>query len=74
MFPPIFGLVQSSEIEPIFCCSILTHFDSRFNETFLYIAEKQHIAIPLANGSWDVINGRDKAEHFIYSFIKNFVD
>lgn len=43
-------------------------------EAVLYIAEKLHIAIPLAKGLWDVINGRDKAEHFIYSFIKDFVD
>lgn len=43
-------------------------------ESVLYIAEKLHIAIPLAKGLWDVINGRDQAEHFIYSFIKDFVD
>jgi glycerol-3-phosphate dehydrogenase (NAD(P)+) len=43
-------------------------------QAVLYIAEKLHIAIPLAKGLWDVINGRDQAEHFIYSFIKDFVD
>ncbi len=43
-------------------------------QAVLYIAEKLHIAIPLAKGLWDVINGRDEAEHFIYSFIKDFVE
>jgi glycerol-3-phosphate dehydrogenase (NAD(P)+) len=43
-------------------------------QAVLYIAEKLHIAIPLAKGLWDVINGRDQAEHFIYAFIKDFVD
>jgi glycerol-3-phosphate dehydrogenase (NAD(P)+) len=43
-------------------------------QAVLYIAEKLHIPIPLAKGLWDVINGRDQAEHFIYSFIKDFVD
>ncbi len=43
-------------------------------QAVLYIAEKLHIAIPLAKGLWDVINGRDEAEHFIYSFVKDFVD
>ncbi len=43
-------------------------------QAVLYIAEKLHISIPLAKGLWDVINGRDEAEHFIYSFIKDFVD
>ena len=43
-------------------------------QAVLYIAEKLHIAIPLAKGLWDVINGRDEAEHFIYAFVKDFVD
>jgi glycerol-3-phosphate dehydrogenase (NAD(P)+) len=43
-------------------------------EAVLYIAEKLHISIPLAKGLWDVISGRDQAEHFIYAFIKDFVD
>lgn len=43
-------------------------------QAVLYIAEKLHISIPLAKGLWDVINGRIEAEHFIYSFIKDFVE
>jgi glycerol-3-phosphate dehydrogenase (NAD(P)+) len=40
----------------------------------LYLAEKQHVALPLAKGLWDVINSRYSAEQFIGSFIKDFVE
>ncbi len=43
-------------------------------QAILYIAEKLHVTIPLARGLWDVINGRIEADHFIYSFIKDFVE
>ncbi len=43
-------------------------------KTMLYIAEKLHIAMPLAKGLWDVIQGRYSAERFITSFIRDFVD
>ena len=43
-------------------------------QAVLYIAEKLHVAIPLAKGLWDVINGRFEADHFIFSFIKDFVE
>ncbi len=43
-------------------------------KTMLYIAEKLHIAMPLAKGLWDVIHGRYTAERFITSFIRDFVD
>ena len=43
-------------------------------QAVLYIAEKQHVALPLAKGLWDVINGRYEAERFINSFIKDFVE
>ena len=40
----------------------------------LYLAEKQHVALPLAKGLWDVIEDRYTAEHFIRLFIKDFVE
>jgi glycerol-3-phosphate dehydrogenase (NAD(P)+) len=40
----------------------------------LYIAEKLHVAAPLAKGLWDVINGRLQAQQFIAAFIRNFVE
>jgi glycerol-3-phosphate dehydrogenase (NAD(P)+) len=43
-------------------------------QAILYLAEKQHVALPLAKGLWDVINGRYSAERFIGSFIKDFVE
>ena len=43
-------------------------------KVMLYITEKLHISIPLAKGLWDVINGRDQADKFIHSFIKDFVE
>ena len=43
-------------------------------KAMLYIAEKLHIAMPLAKGLWDVIHGRYTAERFITSFIRDFVD
>jgi glycerol-3-phosphate dehydrogenase (NAD(P)+) len=43
-------------------------------KAMLYIAEKLHIAMPLAKGLWDVIHGRTTAEKFITSFIRDFVD
>jgi glycerol-3-phosphate dehydrogenase (NAD(P)+) len=43
-------------------------------KAILYIAEKLHIAMPLAKGLWDVIHGRYSAERFITSFIRDFVD
>lgn len=43
-------------------------------KVMLYVAEKLHIAIPLAKGLWDVVQGRYEAEKFIFSFIKDFVE
>jgi glycerol-3-phosphate dehydrogenase (NAD(P)+) len=43
-------------------------------KAILYLAEKLHIAMPLAKGLWDVIHGRYTAERFISSFIRDFVD
>ena len=43
-------------------------------EATLYIAEKLHVAAPLAKGLWDVINSRLQAQQFIAAFIRNFVD
>jgi glycerol-3-phosphate dehydrogenase (NAD(P)+) len=43
-------------------------------QAVLYITEKLHVSIPLARGLWDVINGRVEADHFIYAFIKDFVE
>lgn len=43
-------------------------------QAILYIAEKLHVAMPLAKGLWDVIQGRYTAEKFISSFIKDFVE
>ncbi len=40
----------------------------------LYIAEKMHVAMPLAKGLWDVINGRTSAPKFIQSFVRDFVE
>ena len=42
--------------------------------SMLYIAEKMHVALPLAKGLWDVINGRTLADKFIQSFIRDFVE
>lgn len=42
--------------------------------SMLYIAEKMHVAMPLAKGLWDVINGRQTADRFIRSFIRDFVE
>jgi glycerol-3-phosphate dehydrogenase (NAD(P)+) len=42
--------------------------------SMLYIAEKMHVAMPLAKGLWDVINGRYSANKFIQSFIRDFVE
>ena len=42
--------------------------------SMLYIAEKMHVAMPLAKGLWDVINGRYSADKFIQSFIRDFVE
>jgi glycerol-3-phosphate dehydrogenase (NAD(P)+) len=42
-------------------------------KAMLYIAEKLHIAMPIAKGLWDVIHGRYTAERFITSFIRDFV-
>jgi glycerol-3-phosphate dehydrogenase (NAD(P)+) len=42
--------------------------------SMLYIAEKMHVAMPLAKGLWDVINGRHAADRFIRSFIRDFVE
>ncbi len=42
--------------------------------SMLYIAEKMHVAMPLAKGLWDVINGRYSADRFIQSFIRDFVE
>lgn len=43
-------------------------------KVMLYIAEKLHVAMPLAKGLWDVINGAFQPERFIFSFIKDFVE
>ena len=43
-------------------------------KSMLYIAEKMHVAMPLAKGLWDVINGRYSADKFIQSFIRDFVE
>jgi glycerol-3-phosphate dehydrogenase (NAD(P)+) len=43
-------------------------------KSMLYIAEKMHVAMPLAKGLWDVIYGRTSAEKFITSFIRDFVE
>lgn len=40
----------------------------------LYLAEKQHVALPLAKALWDVIEDRYTAEHFVRLFIKDFVE
>jgi glycerol-3-phosphate dehydrogenase (NAD(P)+) len=42
--------------------------------SMLYIAEKMHVAMPLAKGLWDVINGRYSADKFIQSFMRDFVE
>jgi len=42
--------------------------------SLLYMAEKMHVSVPLAKGLWDVIDGRQAADHFITSFIHDFVD
>ena len=42
--------------------------------SMLYIAEKMHVAMPMAKGLWDVINGRYSADKFIHSFIRDFVE
>ncbi len=42
--------------------------------SMLYIAEKMHVAMPLAKALWDVINGRTSADKFIQSFIRDFVE
>jgi glycerol-3-phosphate dehydrogenase (NAD(P)+) len=43
-------------------------------KSMLYLAEKLHVAMPLAKGLWDVIHGKYSAEKFISSFIRDFVD
>ena len=43
-------------------------------KSMLYLAEKLHVAMPLAKGLWDVIYGRYSAEKFISSFIRDFVE
>jgi glycerol-3-phosphate dehydrogenase (NAD(P)+) len=43
-------------------------------KVILYIAEKLHIAMPLAKGLWDVVHNRYAAEKFITAFIKDFVE
>lgn len=43
-------------------------------QAVLYLAEKQHVSLPLAKGLWDVINDRYPAERFIQLFIKDFVE
>ena len=40
----------------------------------LNIAEKLHVSLPLAKALWDVIHGRLEADHFIFSFIRDFVE
>jgi glycerol-3-phosphate dehydrogenase (NAD(P)+) len=42
-------------------------------KSMLYLAEKLHVAMPLAKGLWDVIHGKYSAETFITSFIRDFV-
>jgi len=42
--------------------------------SMLYLAEKLHIALPLAKGLWDVIHERISPENFIRVFIRDFVD
>lgn len=42
--------------------------------SLLYMAEKMHVSVPLAKGLWDVIDGRQAADHFITSFIHDFVE
>ncbi len=42
--------------------------------SMLYIAEKMHVAMPLAKGLWDVINSRSSSGKFIQSFIRDFVE
>jgi glycerol-3-phosphate dehydrogenase len=43
-------------------------------KVILDLAEKLHVSLPLAKGLWDVIHGRLEADHFIFSFIRDFVD
>ena len=43
-------------------------------KVILNIAEKLHVSLPLAKALWDVIHGRLEADHFIFSFIRDFVD
>jgi len=43
-------------------------------KSMLYLAEKIHVAMPLAKGLWDVIYGRYSAEKFITLFIRDFVE
>lgn len=43
-------------------------------KSMLYIAEKMHVAMPLAKGLWDVIHARRSAESFISAFIRDFVE
>jgi glycerol-3-phosphate dehydrogenase (NAD(P)+) len=43
-------------------------------KSMLYLAEKLHVAMPLAKGLWDVIHGEYTAEKFITSFIRDFVN
>lgn len=43
-------------------------------KSMLSLAEKLHVALPLAKGLWDVIHGKYSAEKFITSFIRDFVD
>jgi len=43
-------------------------------KAMLYIAEKMHVAMPLAKGLWDVIHARLSAEQFISAFIRDFVE
>lgn len=40
----------------------------------LNVAEKMHVSLPLARALWDVIHGRLEAEHFIFAFIRDFVE
>jgi glycerol-3-phosphate dehydrogenase (NAD(P)+) len=43
-------------------------------KSMLYLAEKLHVAMPLAKGLWDVIHGKYSSEKFITSFIRDFAD
>jgi glycerol-3-phosphate dehydrogenase (NAD(P)+) len=43
-------------------------------QAVLYIAEKNHVAMPLAKALWDAIGGRLKIEKFVYSFIRDFIE